>query len=561
LNSKKLFDDSNSGQAERKHVKKTCGRHKHVKETGGEFIKSINPRQLSFFISNRYFSEKSNLKYLLNDAFNKYILSELDRKFVFEVVKGTVRYVIRIDFLISLFSNKKIKSLDIEVLNILRQAVYQMLYMDKTPAYAIIDESVEIAKKHIGLYSSRFVNAVLRKINTVPVIQDFLDISIKDAFTAPAERLSTMYSYPEWLADYWIKSYGIDRTALLFGRLNREPTVFIRVNRLKTDKIKLINLFKESGMLQGRDFFPEPLDNIKTADNSEISALTNGNIGPADSSKITVAAKGNIYTSGNCKINASFAGNISPADPTEINTGTNGSIGSLKKTDLFDDCIILKSVQNIEKIPGYLQGHFSVQDFSSQFAVKYFLGPTSDDRILDVCSAPGGKATYIAEITGDKAEILSVDISKKKMGLMQENISRLGIKNISFVNADATETDFLKHSRFENYFDKIFIDAPCSALGTISKNPDAKYASTVSDMERLGEITGKILSAVHKYIKPGGIIILYKCTLSEIENQATVKRFVNQDPCKYRVCGPFFEIMPDHFSSEAGFICMLKKSV
>jgi 16S rRNA (cytosine967-C5)-methyltransferase len=565
LSSKKLFDGGNSGQTE----------HNHVKETGSEFIKSINPRQLSYFILSQYFSEKSNLKFLLNNSLKKYPLSELDRRFVFEVVKGTVRYVIRIDFLISLFSNKTIKSLDRDVLNILRQAVYQMLYMDKTPAYAAINESVELAKRHIGTYSSRFVNAVLRKLNTVPAIQDFLDKSIKNVCIKPVQRLSVMYSYPEWLVGCWLNAYGADKTESLLNLLNHEPTVFIRVNRLKTDKIKLINIFKESGMLEGRDFFPEPLDNIETADSGEITAAT--------------------------------AGNIIPGDTNEITSGTAGRIGSFKKTGLFDDCIILKSVQNIEKIPGYLQGHFSVQDFSSQFAVKYFLDPTKHDRILDICSAPGGKATYMAELTDDNAEILSVDINTEKMDLLKENIARLGIKNIFFVNADATETDFLKQDKFEYYFDKIFIDAPCSAWGTISKNPDAKYTNTLSDTERLAEITEKILFAADKYLKPGGIIILYKCTLSKTENQESVKRFVQQNPDKYSICqpfsgytdisgsdgglkqdsctdkdyrikkanmlmletylkqfnkkGPFFEIMPDYFSSEAGFICILKKSV
>ena len=511
-------------------------------------INLVNPRKLSFFILNRYFSEKSNLKSLLNDFLKKYPLSELDRRFVYEVVKGTVRYVIRVDFLISIFSNKTIKSLDGDVLNIMRQAVYQLLYMDKTPAYAVINESVEIAKRHIGTYSSRFVNAVLRKINTEQGLPDFLDSSIEKKFIDPKHRLSVNYSYPEWLAEYWIKSFGVERTEFLFRSLNCEPQVFIRVNKLKTDKVKLILAFKESGMQQGRDFFSEPLDNIENACNLE-------------------------------------------------NFGKRG---------FFDDCIVLKSVQNIEKIPGYLQGHFSVQDFSSQLAVKYFLNPAKHDKILDICGAPGGKATYMAELTEDDAEIVSVDISIKKMDLFEENIARLGIKNISFVNADATEADFLRQDKFENYFDKIFIDAPCSALGTISKNPDAKYANTLSGMERLGEISLNILSAADKYLKRGGIMILYKCTLSEIENQEPVKRFIGQNPGKFNICHPlseyagasdttndlqpsspkdkdyhlkqsnmllfetclnilnekypFFEIMPYYFSSEAGFICMLKKS-
>jgi 16S rRNA (cytosine967-C5)-methyltransferase len=611
LSNKKLFDGRGFTQEEHKNVKKigsnlTQREHKIVikapdnytqkvqelmKETGGNFsqkepkyvvsktnyltIKSVNPRLLSFFILNRYFSEKSNLKFILNDSLKKYDLTELDRRFVFEVVKGTVRYFIRIDFLISLFSNKTVKSLDGDVLNILRQAVYQLLYMNKTPAYA----------------------AVLRKINTVPKIQEFLDISIKNACIKPVERLSVMYSYPEWLAEYWEKSFGIERTEFLFSSLNCEPQVFIRVNRLKTDKIKLIKIFKDNGMLQGRDFFSEPFEIFETTYNRDKETVA-GTAGFANSSKITVGT----------------AGNITSDDSTEISSGNAVSMGNYKKTGLFGDCIILKSVQNIEKIPGYLLGHFSVQDFSSQFAVKYFLCPTGSDKILDICSAPGGKATYMAELTDGRAEILSVDINTKKMDLLEENIARLGINNITILNADVTNAGFLGDDRFENYFDKIFIDAPCSALGTVSKNPDAKYACTVSDMERLGEITGKMLSAADKYLKPGGIIILYKCTLSEIENQEYVKKFIEHNPGKYRIEYPFlhcmdiatsadlsdsqgflqesriadseevnlkkdsilqlaarlgpllkkaplFEIMPDYFSSEAGFVCILKKLV
>lgn|GEM_PF-268233 len=616
MNSKKFFNGSNSRKTKQNNVKKTndtCTQietkppeknvskfslkePKNVNKSNLITVKYINPRQLSFFILNRYFSEKSNLKSLLNEFLKKYSLLELDRRFIYEVVKGTVRYVIRIDFLISLFSNKNIKSLDNDVLNILRQAVYQILYMDKTPGYAAVYESVEIAKKLIGTYSSRFVNAVLRKINSVPKIEEFLENSIKNTFRDPAERLSVRYSYPKRIADYWVKSFGVEKTELLLRSLNCEPQVFIRVNRLKTDKTKLMKAFTESGMQEGRDFFSEPLDNIKTADGCymETSAYTSFNLGNKS------------------KIKASSDGNTGLGDNHEITANSICEMGSFKKTCLYDDCIVLKSVQNIEKVPGYLQGHFSIQDFSSQFAVKYFLKPEKHDKILDICGAPGGKATYMAELTEDDAEIVSVDINIKKLDLFQENIERLGIKNISLINADATEADFLRQEKFENYFDKVFIDAPCSALGTISKNPDAKYANNPPDLERLGEITRKILSAADKYLRPGGIIILYKCTLSEIENQAFVKKFIGQNHGKYQIEYPFsystdvlaspdlpdpqcwlqdsrvssensnlmkdsilqlaarlgpllkksplFEIMPDYFSSEAGFVCILKKS-
>ena len=122
-----------------------------------------------------------------------------------------------------------------------------------------------------------------------------------------------------------------------------------------------------------------------------------------------------------------------------------------------------------------------MQDFSSQIAVKYFLKPKKDERILDLCAAPGGKTTYMAELIGDCGEIVSIDISQKKIELLEENVSRAGLKSVSTVCADASKKDFLDNTgktlnrSFINYFDKIFLDAPCSALGTISKNPDVKY--------------------------------------------------------------------------------------
>ncbi len=602
-------------------------------QIGQRDLKRANPRQLSFFILNQYFAEKSNLKFLLNKTLKKYDISGLDSRFVFEVVKGTVRYVIRIDFLISLFSNKKVQSIDADVLNTLRQAAYQLLYMDKTPAYAAINESVQIAKKHIGTYSSRFVNAIMRKINAAIGNRDFLDSSIQNTFDNPAQRLSVMYSYPLWIAEHWIKSYGIEKTTLLFESFNHEATVFIRVNRLKRSKKEQINAFKESGMVPNRDFFEEPrcaigsystsgnTDTYDTAGTLDAGNTDNyGTAGNIDSENAVNA--GSCSTEGDAGISETKGGNIGIYGikgsagggagvydvPDNISScSTSVGVVSLRETDLFDDCIILKSVQNIEKIPGYARGDFSVQDFSSQFAVKYFLDPERQDRILDICGAPGGKAAYMAELTNGESEIVSVDINIKKMELFRENITRLGIKNITLVNADVTVPGFLGQDRFENYFDKIFIDAPCSALGTISKNPDAKYAGALPDLERFAKISEKILLASDRYLKPGGKIILYKCTLSKIENQGFIERFIKENPGRYRVeyplsaysdisvstsvlqvsnssssqgqdvkkakmlglktmfeplfkKDPLFEIMPDYFSSEAGFVCILRKT-
>ncbi len=122
---------------------------------------------------------------------------------------------------------------------------------------------------------------------------------------------------------------------------------------------------------------------------------------------------------------------------------------NFKKRDdkLFEDTLVLASTQNLEDLSQFKEGFLNVQDFSSQIAVKYFLKPKKNERILDLCAAPGGKTTYMAELIGDCGEIVSIDISQKKIELLEENVRRAGLKSVSTVCADASKKDFLDNIR------------------------------------------------------------------------------------------------------------------
>ncbi|MBM3704906.1 MAG: RsmB/NOP family class I SAM-dependent RNA methyltransferase [Actinobacteria bacterium] len=265
---------------------------------------------------------------------------------------------------------------------------------------------------------------------------------------------------------------------------------------------------------------------------------------------------------------------------------------SVNKAKLFENCIFIKNLQGLYDLDAFRDGYFSIQDFTSQIPVKFFLNPQKGERILDLCGAPGGKAALMSEATSGSCEIISIDISTERLNLFKENIRRLGLKNIFLLKADAGRNgyldDYMKNNKktgsFIDYFDKVFVDAPCSSFGTISKNPDVKYNRDFNDLRSYSERSLKIISSSARYVKPGGIIVFYTCTLSSIENQDMIRKFAGRNSLNLRlrnVSAPrimkkyleekkvnlpncsndYFEVLPYFFNSEAGFMAVLEKKI
>ncbi len=224
--------------------------------------------------------------------------------------------------------------------------------------------------------------------------------------------------------------------------------------------------------------------------------------------------------------------------------------------------IQVKKISPVLNSSLFKKGIIFIQDISSQIAVEYFASPKPGEKILDLCAAPGGKAILISKLAREDTGILALDISGKRLEKLKENLERFNIKNIDIMQGDATSM------KLENKFDKIFIDAPCSAFGTISKNPDVKYNKRKEDLERLKNNSLKILNNSKNYLKPSGKIIFYTCTLSPIENQETINTFLAQNKGEF-IIEPveipqikkeknYLEILPHLLNSEAGFVCSLK---
>lgn len=409
-----------------------------------------------------------------NDAYtnlsvNKYLesgnLKEIDRAFVTDLVYGTVKWLLQIDFIIGKFSSVKIKKLSPWIINILRLGIYQLLHTDKIPVSAACNTCVDLAKRYGHQASSRFVNAVLRN-----VAKNIDNLPYPDKANV-AESLSIKYSHPKWMVEKWISLFGIDFTEALLQSNNEVPDFTIRVNTIKTKRNDLVETLHKEG--------------IKT-----------------------------------------------------------------RKWKYVKEAVILENPSSITRLKAFRNGLFQVQDESSMLA-SIVLDPKEDELVIDVCSAPGGKTTHMAQLMNNKGTIIARDVHPHKLKLIENTAARLGIDIIKTEIFDACQLD-------ENLLgkaDRVLVDAPCSGLGIIRKKPDIKYSKNLNEIDEIVSLQRKILSNAAKYVKVGGCLVYSTCTISPEENFENVSAFLSENN-QFRLIG-FGELLPENLkvnSSNEGCI-------
>lgn len=204
---------------------------------------------------------------------------------------------------------------------------------------------------------------------------------------------------------------------------------------------------------------------------------------------------------------------------------------------------------HIPGLPGFREGLFYVQDEASQIA-GFLLGPRPGERVLDTCAAPGGKATHLAQLMGNQGELLAMDLSRNKLPLILESAQRLGVSIIG-----TRAADLLQSGAFPvNAFDRVLLDAPCSGLGVIRRNPEAKWRLTSADITRLAATQKAMLKNAVRLLKPGGVLLYSTCSTTFEENEEVVRDFLSrQGDCVLENLNAIFPEWRELFTDEGMF--------
>ena len=187
-----------------------------------------------------------------------------------------------------------------------------------------------------------------------------------------------------------------------------------------------------------------------------------------------------------------------------------------------DALVILKG--NVIKTKAFEQGWFYVQDESSMLVARA-LKPKHHSKVLDTCSAPGGKTTHVAELMRQTGTVYAHDVYEHKIKLIEDNVKRLGLTNVVATLQDATTLN----ERYESdSFDAVLVDAPCSGLGILRRHPEVKITKQPSDLDEIMMIQKKILNTVAPLVKVGGTLVYSTCTVNRKENDKMVEQFLAQ---------------------------------
>ncbi|UVL09133.1 16S rRNA (cytosine(967)-C(5))-methyltransferase RsmB [Pseudomonas rhodesiae] len=185
------------------------------------------------------------------------------------------------------------------------------------------------------------------------------------------------------------------------------------------------------------------------------------------------------------------------------------------------DGIVLEAATDVRSLPGFAEGWISVQDEAAQLAAD-LLDLAPGQRVLDACCAPGGKTCHILEVEKDLAQVVAVDLEAKRLVRVRENLARLGL-SAELIAADGRDTATWWDGKA---FQRILLDAPCSATGVIRRHPDIKLTRQADDIAALAALQGELLDALWPTLEVGGILLYATCSTLPTENTEVIEAFL-----------------------------------
>jgi 16S rRNA (cytosine967-C5)-methyltransferase len=379
-----------------------------------------------------------------------------------ELVKGTLRWRGRLDWALDQRVHVGLEKLQPWIKNVLRLGAYQILFLDRVPAHAAVDESVKLANQYGHPGSAGLVNSVLRRL-----------ADEKDALEIPSgddpDSLAVWGSHPRWLVERWLARFGPEQTRALLLANNRAARVGLRVNTLRGSRDALLERLRADGV-------------------------------------------------------GAEAARFSP------------------------DLVWLENGVPLSQLKALRDGFCTAQD-ESEALVTLLLAPLRHERVLDLCAAPGGKCTHVAERMGDEGEVWAMDRVESRVASLETAIRRLGVHAVHVVLGDG------RNYPFPMPFDRVLVDAPCSGLGVLARRADARWRKGPEILDEMEPVQIQLLAAGGRQARPGGVLVYSVCSFEPEETTEVVERFLDQHPGF--VLESAAGLLPDEVVDEHGFMRLL----
>lgn len=399
-------------------------------------LTAVDARDMAYQLTRRVHAGGGYLGLLIRYSLDNGKLDARDRALVAELAYGVQRHRNKVDHVIAAFSNRPLKELNPEVLDILRLGIFQLLEMH-VPPHAAVNESVELAKRHLGK-GAGYVNAVMRC-----AAEGLEQVCWPGPDDLPA-HLEVVHSHPRWLAEYLIKRFGAEEALQLCQANNLVPTLTLRVNPLRASREQLLE---------------------------EIASR-----------------------------------------------GWRGKPSGLLPESLVEVAIPYPTLME------WLEKGFCVVQDESSMVVSRVVDPREGEVVVDACAAPGGKATHLALLGGERCRVIAVDRNPKRLKAMRNVVDRLGLKNVEILAGDSAHLSEVVKSPA----DAVLLDAPCSGLGTLRRNPDLKWKRFPGDIANLAAVQSRLIRGCADAVRPGGVLVYSVCTFTLEETVGVVEGFLRE---------------------------------
>ena len=359
-----------------------------------------------------------------------------DRQLVMTLVYGVVRWQGYLDAIIQKFASHSLGKMKPLTLAALRVGLYQLVFLDRVPESAAINETVQGLKlARQPKWLTGFVNGVLRAM-----LRQRADLAVPDEAAA-------VLSHPAWLVARWQALFGQERTRRICWINNTMPPLVVRVNSRHISVEDWLSLLRKNGIVCERGVFAQEAVRI---DN--------------------------------------FPGSITA-------------------------------------LPGYGEGFFVVQDEAAQL-VTQLLAPFASARYLDGCAGLGGKALHLAQLLPEGGRVVAVDPSLKRLALLKDNLRRLGGPEVEIHGV--TLQDFA--AQRQGGFAGVLVDAPCSGLGVIRRQPDIRWQRSLDALQGYQGKQLALLVAAADLVEKGGVLVYATCSIDPKENDEVIAEFLTAHP-------------------------------